>query len=161
MVLESNPSSFRTDPSRGNEPGFKTSSLSPISFIPDEMCRLLAFDGKCTCCGQEFTWDDLSQELSCLEAKNAGVFGECRRGIHKEEHRFDQECDECLARNGADEGYGEWEGETAFDDLNSGKEKKGDDKHEQHDVFYSSHEHVSERTNPEEDGRRSKRQRIS
>ncbi|KAM7189417.1 hypothetical protein V8F20_010147 [Naviculisporaceae sp. PSN 640] len=125
------------------------------------MCRLMVFDGKCTCCGQEFTWDDLSQELSCLEAKNVGVFGECRRGVHKEEHRFDQECDECLARNEADEGYGEWEGEDSFQDLYSGKTKDGNAKLDQHDGFQSSHGHASEKTNPDEDGRRNKRQRIS
>jgi hypothetical protein len=52
-----------------------------------------------------FTWDDLSQRLSCLEAKNNGVFGQCRRGVYVEQHSFDQECDRCTAAMEADEGY--------------------------------------------------------
>jgi hypothetical protein len=68
------------------------------------MCRIVVFSGTCTRCNNLFTWDDLSQQLSCLEAKNAGVFGECRRGIHKEEHQFDQECPTCEEEVNADEG---------------------------------------------------------
>ncbi|KND92457.1 hypothetical protein TOPH_02713 [Tolypocladium ophioglossoides CBS 100239] len=59
------------------------------------MCRLLAFSGSCTRCGDSHTWDDLSQQLSCLEAKNNGAFGECDAGIFSERHAFDQECDRC------------------------------------------------------------------
>ncbi|KAF4971936.1 hypothetical protein FSARC_1379 [Fusarium sarcochroum] len=41
------------------------------------------------------TWVDLTQELSCLDAKNLGWFGGCERGILVEEHGFDQECSIC------------------------------------------------------------------
>jgi hypothetical protein len=59
------------------------------------MCRYVAFSGTCPRCGGVFTWDDLSQQLSCLEAKNNGIFGDCRKGIQVEPHSFDQECDPC------------------------------------------------------------------
>lgn len=65
------------------------------------MCRLVLFAGTCTRCGESLTWADLSQQLSCLEAKNADVFGGCRRGVDVETHAFDQECDSCA---GEDEG---------------------------------------------------------
>ncbi|KAG6036015.1 hypothetical protein E4U41_005849 [Claviceps citrina] len=68
------------------------------------MCRLLVFSGSCTRCGDSHTWDDLTQQLACLESKNAGAFGECRRGIFVEEHDFDQECDRCIEE---DEGVGD------------------------------------------------------
>ncbi|EFQ33008.1 hypothetical protein CGRA01v4_00512 [Colletotrichum graminicola] len=65
------------------------------------MCRLVLFAGTCTRCNESLTWADLSQELSCLEAKNADSFGSCRRGVDVETHAFDQECDACA---GEDEG---------------------------------------------------------
>ncbi|KAK2016494.1 hypothetical protein LZ32DRAFT_655489 [Colletotrichum eremochloae] len=65
------------------------------------MCRLVVFAGTCTRCNESLTWDDLSQQLSCLEAKNADSFGSCRRGVDVETHAFDQECDACA---GEDEG---------------------------------------------------------
>ncbi|KAK2025418.1 hypothetical protein LX32DRAFT_655504 [Colletotrichum zoysiae] len=65
------------------------------------MCRLVLFAGTCTRCNESLTWDDLSQQLSCLEAKNADSFGGCRRGVDVETHAFDQECDACA---GEDEG---------------------------------------------------------
>ena len=68
------------------------------------MCRRLTFAGTCTSCGEAQTWDDLSQELACLEAKNNGVFGECETGIFEERHNFDQECDRCSEE---DEGVGD------------------------------------------------------
>ncbi|PNY28190.1 Uncharacterized protein TCAP_01884 [Tolypocladium capitatum] len=68
------------------------------------MCRLLVFSGSCTRCGDSFTWDDLSQQLSCLEAKNNGVFGDCDNGVFAEHHAFDQECDRCAEE---DEGVGD------------------------------------------------------
>ncbi len=70
------------------------------------MCRMITFVGTCSRCAGIFTWDDLTQQLSCLEAKNTGIFGQCRRGIQAEEHSFDQECDACVAETEADEGYG-------------------------------------------------------
>jgi hypothetical protein len=68
------------------------------------MCRLVVFMGTCPRCAGEFTWDELSQELSCLEAKNVGHFGECRRGINYEYHTFDQECPACAEELNEDEG---------------------------------------------------------
>ena len=70
------------------------------------MCRLVVFSGLCTTCRRSFTWDELTQELSCLEAKNYGAFGECKRGAAKDEHAFDQECDECAEEACDDEGVG-------------------------------------------------------
>ncbi|CAJ2510867.1 Uu.00g064920.m01.CDS01 [Anthostomella pinea] len=81
------------------------------------MCRLMVFSGTCTKCGGAQTWDDLTQELSCLEAKNAGAFGECDGGISVEEHSFDQECDTCADE---DEGFG--------DDVEGGSSRGGDKK---------------------------------
>ncbi|KAK7403453.1 hypothetical protein QQX98_010774 [Neonectria punicea] len=68
------------------------------------MCRMVVFLGACTRCGDAQTWTDLTQELSCLEAKNNGGFGECSRGILVEEHDFDQECQACSEE---DEGIGD------------------------------------------------------
>ncbi len=68
------------------------------------MCRLVVFTGTCPRCTGEFTWEELSQELSCLEAKNAGHFGECRRGVNYEYHTFDQECPACAEELNEDEG---------------------------------------------------------
>ncbi|TQN69897.1 hypothetical protein CSHISOI_05586 [Colletotrichum shisoi] len=65
------------------------------------MCRLVLFAGTCVRCNESLTWADLSQQLSCLEAKNADSFGGCRRGVDVETHAFDQECDACA---GEDEG---------------------------------------------------------
>jgi hypothetical protein len=87
-----------------------------------------------------FTWDDLSQRLSCLEAKNAGVFGQCRRGIQIEQHSFDQECDRCTAVMESDEGYGVME---EYDDFQAAEARK------------------TTITDRAEDGRRQKRQRTS
>lgn len=68
------------------------------------MCRLLVFSGSCTRCGNSCTWEDLAQQLACLESKNAGSFGECERGVLVEQHDFDQECDACTEE---DEGIGD------------------------------------------------------
>ncbi|KAI1506440.1 hypothetical protein F5X99DRAFT_403803 [Biscogniauxia marginata] len=78
--------------------------LSPNGSGHLNMCRLMVFSGTCTKCGTAQTWDDLTQELSCLEAKNAGVFGECSKGVQVDEHDFDQECDQCAEE---DEGVGD------------------------------------------------------
>lgn len=74
-----------------------------------KMCRLIVFSGTCTRCGDAQTWLDLSQELSCLEAKNEGTFGECTRGINVDERDFDQECDRCTDD---DEGFGDLDDEV-------------------------------------------------
>ncbi|KAH6877281.1 hypothetical protein B0T10DRAFT_566306 [Thelonectria olida] len=79
------------------------------------MCRMVVFAGTCTRCGDAQTWTELSQELSCLEAKNKGCFGECSRGILIEEHDFDQECQTCTEE---DEGIGDLdELEVENDDI--------------------------------------------
>src|SRR5689334_14868136 len=107
------------------------------------MCRMIAFSGRCLQCTGSFTWDDLSQRLSCLEAKNAGVFGQCRRGVHIEQHAFDQECDRCTAYLEADEGYGG----MAEDDTIQAAVARGKSKN-----------NITDRA---QDGRRQKRQRTS
>ncbi|KAH6656488.1 hypothetical protein BKA67DRAFT_157927 [Truncatella angustata] len=81
------------------------------------MCRLILFAGSCTQCGGEFSWDELAQQLPCLEAKNSGMFGECRNGVNMDQHTFDQECDSCLEAGGG-EGYGDTQTNN----------KKGDDR---------------------------------
>lgn len=68
------------------------------------MCRLVVFVGACTRCGESQTWDDLTQNLSCLEAKNNCSFGDCTGGIYEDLHEFDQECDRCSEE---DEGVGD------------------------------------------------------
>ncbi|KAL7806251.1 hypothetical protein V8C44DRAFT_360662 [Trichoderma aethiopicum] len=68
------------------------------------MCRLVIFSGTCTKCGEEQIWEELSQELSCLQAKNNGTFGDCSNGVFEERHPFDQECDRCTEE---DEGVGD------------------------------------------------------
>lgn len=75
------------------------------------MCRLIVFSGTCTRCGDAQTWLDLSQELSCLEAKNEGTFGDCSRGINIDERDFDQECDRCADE---DEGIGDLDDEISM-----------------------------------------------
>ena len=69
------------------------------------MCRYIVFTGTCTKCAGTFTWDELSQELSCLDSKNTGTFGQCRIGVVQEMHSFDQECELCMAELQIDEGY--------------------------------------------------------
>jgi len=75
------------------------------------------FSGSCTECGSKFVWEELSQELSCLEAKNNGYFGDCRRGVAVEKHSFDQECNSCTALAEVDEAV------AGMDEENEGKQK--------------------------------------
>lgn len=123
------------------------------------MCRLMVFTGTCTCCGDSCIWEDLSQELSCLEAKNAGAFGECQRGIQKEEHMFNQECEGCMGEAEADEGYGELEDEREEEGGRGDKVKQ--------EVEYSASlgltgaKTSSDGHTAGEDSRRSKKQRTS
>jgi len=88
------------------------------------MCRLMVFSGTCQRCGYWYEWDELRQELSCLEAKNIGFFGSCRRGINREEHSFDQECEPCALSAEVDEGFGGMEDEvTTHQEADKGKKK--------------------------------------
>ena len=73
------------------------------------MCRYIKFAGTCTTCGDSYTWEDLCQQLSCLEAKNNDSFGDCSTGINVEDHAFDQECDRC---SNVDEGVGDMDSGT-------------------------------------------------
>lgn len=68
------------------------------------MCRHIKFEGACTRCTEKQIWEDLSQKLYCLDAKNDGTFGHCYRGIFVESHSFDQECQRCIYQ---DEGIGD------------------------------------------------------
>lgn len=65
---------------------------------------MVGFTGTCPRCSGQFIWDELSQQLYCLEAKNVGVFGECKRGVNCEQHTFDQECATCAEELNEDEG---------------------------------------------------------
>ena len=68
----------------------------------------MLFSGNCPECNHHFVWHDISQELSCLEAKNSGMFGQCASGVETAEHPHDQECQPCSERNlrkDEDEGY--------------------------------------------------------
>ncbi|KAL2680659.1 hypothetical protein Neosp_008262 [[Neocosmospora] mangrovei] len=116
------------------------------------MCRMVVFEGLCTRCGTPQTWTDLTQELSCLEAKNKGCFGQCSRGIHVEEHDFDQECNTCADE---DEGIG---------DLDEALAAPAGNNSFQHSM--SSHQSNPGKSNPskrgaaEEAGEASKKQRT-
>ncbi|RSL92075.1 hypothetical protein CDV31_015319 [Fusarium ambrosium] len=120
------------------------------------MCRMVVFEGICTRCGTPQTWTDLTQELSCLEAKNKGYFGECSRGIHVEEHDFDQECNTCADE---DEGIGDLDEALAPAGGNSNSNNSF-----QHSM--SSHQSNPGKSNPskrgaaEDAGEASKKQRT-
>lgn len=64
---------------------------------------MVIFAGACIKCGEASTWEELSQALSCLEAKNNGAVGDCTNGVKIEQHKFDQEYDHCAQE---DEGLG-------------------------------------------------------
>ncbi|KAK3491189.1 uncharacterized protein B0T23DRAFT_383329 [Neurospora hispaniola] len=91
------------------------------------MCRHIVFSGTCPHCTEHFVWEDLSQELSCLEAKNTGVFGQCAFGVQIEEHEFDQECEPCAAENERDEGYGAVAGKNHADDDGRQQQEQQED----------------------------------
>ncbi|KAK4228055.1 hypothetical protein QBC38DRAFT_362758 [Podospora fimiseda] len=89
------------------------------------MCRKIVFCGTCTTCGKPSDWEEYSQELPCLEAKNNGIFGECKNGIDRDEKPHDQECLACEMANGVDEGYdGGMEDEETLQFVD-GKKNKG------------------------------------
>lgn len=114
-------------------------------YRPQTMCRMMVFSGPCLCCGEYFRWNDLSQELACLEAKNNGIFGDCRRGIAMEEHSFEQECDACAEAGLADEGVG------MDDDYRLEAQKV---------ISHQSQVKERDRAREEKERKKSKRQRI-
>lgn len=59
------------------------------------MCRMVIFSGNCIRCGQYYTIPELEQSVSCLEAKNNGGFGDCRRGVNMDQHDPALECASC------------------------------------------------------------------
>ncbi|KAG8163907.1 hypothetical protein KVR01_005825 [Diaporthe batatas] len=59
------------------------------------MCRMVIFSGNCIRCGQYYTLPELEQSVSCLEAKNNGGFGDCRRGVNMDQHDPALECASC------------------------------------------------------------------
>jgi hypothetical protein len=89
------------------------------------MCRMVVFAGTCPACNTYFTWNELSQELSCLEAKNNGIFGDCRRGMTMEEHVFNQECDECAEEANNDEGVAGLEDDNMLTPATRSKSTSG------------------------------------
>jgi hypothetical protein len=87
------------------------------------MCRMVVFAGSCTRCEESQTWDELTQRLSCLEAKNQDAFGSCSIGVFIENHDFDQECDRCSEE---DEGIGDIDDEAQLEPA-TGKRSARDD----------------------------------
>ncbi|KAH8778536.1 hypothetical protein F5883DRAFT_216190 [Diaporthe sp. PMI_573] len=59
------------------------------------MCRMVTFSGNCIRCGQYYSVPELEQSVSCLEAKNNGGFGDCRRGVNMDQHDPALECASC------------------------------------------------------------------
>lgn len=68
------------------------------------MCRMIVFAGNCTRCGRYYTWPSLDQSISCLEAKNNGVFGDCSKQVHMDERQANLECASCSTLSMVDEG---------------------------------------------------------
>ena len=91
------------------------------------MCRLVVFAGACTRCGAAQTWDELSQELPCLEAKNSDRFGGCKAGVFAEEHAFDQECERCAEEEEGGDCVGVEEEEEEEEEGLVDREGKGED----------------------------------
>lgn len=56
---------------------------------------MVIFSGNCIRCGQYYTIPELEQSVSCLEAKNNGGFGDCRRGVNMDQHDPALECASC------------------------------------------------------------------
>jgi hypothetical protein len=87
------------------------------------MCRIVVYAGTCPGCHIQYTWNELTRELSCLEAKNNGIFGECRRGVEMDQHLHDQECDACAEEANNDEGVAGLEDDMMVP-VQSGKSSK-------------------------------------
>lgn len=72
-----------------------TSHAAPPHQRKVTMCRMVIFSGNCIRCGQYYTVPELEQSVSCLEAKNNGGFGDCRRGVNMDQHDPALECASC------------------------------------------------------------------
>lgn len=70
------------------------------------MCRMVIFSGLCIRCGASYTVPELAQSVSCLEAKNNGGFGDCRRGVNYDQHDPALECGPCSSAMGLFDGSG-------------------------------------------------------
>lgn len=68
------------------------------------MCRMVIFSGKCIRCGASYTVPELTQSVSCLEAKNNGGFGECSKGVNYDQHDPALECAPCSSALGTIDG---------------------------------------------------------
>lgn len=71
------------------------------------MCRMVIFSGYCPRCSASYEVPELTQCVSCLEAKNNGEFGNCRRGVNYDQHDPGMECAPCSSALGIGEGNGE------------------------------------------------------
>jgi endogenous inhibitor of DNA gyrase (YacG/DUF329 family) len=111
------------------------------------MCRMVVFMGTCPRCAGQFTWEELSQELSCLDAKNVGQFGQCRSGINYEYHTFDQECPTCAEELNEDEGVDVFEPPVVDQSSQATHKGKGNSK--------------SPVSHDDDGGRRKKKQRTT
>ncbi|CAN8104400.1 unnamed protein product [Discula destructiva] len=64
------------------------------------MCRMVIFSGYCVRCRMPYEVSELTQCVSCLEAKNNGAFGHCRRGVNYDQHDPGMECAPCSSALG-------------------------------------------------------------
>ncbi|KAH7311708.1 hypothetical protein B0I35DRAFT_70979 [Stachybotrys elegans] len=103
------------------------------------MCRMVVYLGGCTRCLESFTWDDLTQRLSCLQAKNRDAFGSCDKGVYTEKHEFDQECDRCALE---DEGVGDVDDEDAQQSTKTASKRAASD----HEPTYRAANDEDQRT---------------
>lgn len=71
------------------------------------MCRMVIFSGYCVRCGVAYQVPELTQSVSCLEAKNNGAFGDCKRGVHYDQHDPGMECSPCSNAMGLVDGNGD------------------------------------------------------
>lgn len=85
-------------------PGERTTQKKSSS---PNMCRMVLFSGKCIRCGAYYNVPELQQSISCLEAKNNGGFGDCRRGVNYDQHDPGLECGPCSAALGTGGGNGD------------------------------------------------------
>ena len=85
---------------------------------------MVVFAGTCTRCEESQTWEELTQRLSCLQAKNQDAFGSCNAGVFIENHEFDQECDRCAEE---DEGIGDVGDEVELEPTNGKRSAQDED----------------------------------